>query len=91
MAEHPVYCPVPWCTAHAHRHGRCGDKDGPYEGIHAARILYAKGAPARVRQALRKREKAGIPNPGLSLSLAVVVQDAVDTGLIPGRPGRRKL
>ena len=90
--EHPVYCPVPWCTAHTLRRARCGDDAGNYVGIHVARIEYAKSEPARVRRQVRSLEEMGMQQPELTYGLLRLHQDAVDTGLLPaGRKGRRKL
>lgn len=92
IVEHPVYCPVSWCTAHNLRRARCGDKDGDYEGIHVARIEYAKGEAKRVERAFKARRDAGISDPEFSLAFARTIQDGIDTGLLTfGRKGRRRL
>lgn len=90
IKEHPVYCPVPWCSAHALRRARCGDVDGNYEGLHIARIEYARGEAARVKQQLRSIQKMGVKDPETMFGLLRIVQDAVDTGLVPLQKGMRR-
>lgn len=97
LEEHAVYCPISWCTAHKLRRARCGDKDGDYVGIHVARLEYAKKEGKRMEQALRRRTEVLGLAPELaefSLSMDLLTQQAVDTGLvkIKGiRKGRRRL
>ncbi len=94
VKANPVYCPVPWCTAHDLRHARCGDADGDYEGIHFARIAYVPKAVVLVERHIaslmndgQTREKAE-----LTYVLLLNFQDSVDSGLVPkGRRGRRQL
>lgn len=92
IEEHQVYCPVPWCCARTLRRSRCGDVNGPYEGLHVARIEYAKGEAKRVQRQLASLRKMGVKDPEMSLGFARLMQDGVDTGLLlHGRKGRRKL
>lgn len=91
IREHPVYCPVPWCSAHDLRRARCGDGDGPYEGLHVARIEYARGEAARDARQIGALRKLGVGDPELMYGFARMGQEAVDLGLVPGRRGRRKL
>lgn len=91
IEAHPVYCPIPWCTANTLRRARCGDQDGPYEGIHVARMRYATGQAARDRSEVLRASTMGLSNPGLAVGLARLHQEAVDMHLVPGRRGRRRL
>lgn len=75
--EHPIYCPVPWCKAHKLRTVGCGDAQGPYEGLHVARLQYVKQW-ARLEQ---RRSKILGP---LVAAQGRVIQDGIDMGLIPG-------
>ena len=90
IKEHPVYCPVPWCSAHDLRHARCGDKDGDYEGLHVARIEYAQGEGKRVKQQLSSLRRMGVADPEMSLALAHMLQQSIDLGLVPMKPGMKR-
>lgn len=84
VRDHPIYCPVPWCSANKLRTALCGDQDGPYEWIHAARVAYL---PRAQRERARLVEKYG-----KSAWLVVTRQDSIDMGFMPkGRKGRRRL
>lgn len=92
IKEHPVYCPAPWCNANKLRRARCGDVGGEYEGIHKCRIAYAASEAARVRKQLASLRRMGTREPENMLGMLRLMQDAVDTGLLPtGRRGRRRL
>ncbi len=91
IRANPVYCPVPWCSAHVLRTARCGDMDGPYLGIHAARLDAVDAASRRTRADLHVLRQLGVQDAETSLALARWVQDSVDHGLLPGRKGRRRL
>lgn len=90
VKEHPVYCPVPWCAAHNLRFARCGDQDGDYEGIHVARIKYALGMRCREQRRVAALKRNGIEDPDVLLGLLRLNQDAIDMGMAPGNPGKRR-
>lgn len=90
IKEHPVYCPVSWCSAHNLRHARCGDVDGPYEGLHVARIQYARGESQRVKRQIANIRKMGVSNPELSFGMSQLFQEALDTGLVPLQKGLKR-
>lgn len=91
LRDHQVYCPVSWCSANKLSTDRCGDADGPYEGIHVARIEEVKRSSVRDTKAIRALQKMGMGDPELVLGLGKMIQRAVDSGLLKGRRGRRKL
>jgi len=90
VQEHPVYCPVPWCSAHALRHARCGDTDGPYEGIHIGRIRRVRTAARRTQRRLVAWQAAGLSVEDAILveGVTVMLQDAEDRGLV--QPVKRR-
>lgn len=89
VKTHPVYCPVPWCSAHNLRYARCGDKDGEYDGIHKARIAYAAKAGERQKRAVARFRRIGVEDPEGAVSIGRMMQDSVDMGFMAGTPGRR--
>ena len=93
LQEHPVYCPVTWCTAHKFRFDRCGDGDGPYVGIHEARIAYVRQAAALDVRQVRMLMASGLAEAEAMQAYGVLrlLQDAVDRGDLVGRQGRRRL
>lgn len=91
IRENPIYCPVPWCSAHKLRNVRCGDVDGDYEGIHVARILALPREGQRTAKEVEALREMGLEHPELALGILRMTQDAVDQGMLKGHRGRRKL
>ena len=91
LREHAVYCPIPWCHAHKLRHVRCGDADGDYEGIHVGRIRAVNRDAKQAAREINALVEMGCEDPGLSLGILRMMQDAIDQGTLKGRRGRRKL
>lgn len=89
VLDHPIYCPIPWCSANKLRTARCGDKDGEYEGIHVARIAYIAQSARSDRRRIAFYRKLGVSNPELAAGMARALQDSIDLGMMKGRRGRR--
>ena len=89
VKEHPVYCPVPWCNAHKMRDRRCGDVDGDYIGIHVARLRYVRTWNKGIARKMQLYRELGLRNPEMIVGHDIMIQDAIDAGLLKGRRGRR--
>lgn len=87
IREHPVYCTIPYCRAHKLRFDRCGDKDGPYEGIHVGRIRSVKRNQKRMERRLTMYEEMGYSKEQAERAvwLSMFFQQAIDTGAMTGK------
>lgn len=90
LKNHPVYCPVSYCAAYRMRYAECGDKDGSYDGLHQARISYAKRFVQIEKERVAFLSKLGMKNPEFAAGMERARQDSIDMGLSPGRRGRRR-
>lgn len=86
FASRGVLCPVDWCEAHAHRHARCGDADGPFEGIHRGRLNGERVVAATTARKVKRTATEGLP---LSAGFSMLFDDMANRGELPGVVGPR--
>ncbi len=86
FAARGVLCPVEWCEAHTHRHARCGDTDGPFEGIHQGRLNAERVVAATMARKVRRTATEGLP---LAAGFSVLFDDMANRGELPGVVGPR--
>lgn len=86
IASRGVACPVDWCEAHAFRHARCGDADGPFEGIHRGRIDAERTVAATWTRHVKRTATEGLP---LAAGFSRLFDDMANAGEIPSVVGPR--
>lgn len=92
VRDTPVYCPVPWCTAHENRFSPCGDEAGAYGAVHVGRLAEVGRAARREAREVERLRELGVADPEMTVGILRGLQDAVDLGFRPkGKRGRRNL
>ena len=85
VAKDGIPCPVPWCNAHVHRHGACGDDDGDYAGTHRGRVKAQLTWPRKKAKEVEQLRNLGIPDPEMCVGVVQLTRDAQNAGMVPGK------
>lgn len=86
FAARGIACPVDWCSAHAFRFARCGDADGPFEGVHRGRLDAERTVAATWARQMRRTATEGLP---LAAGFSRLFEDMPNHGEIPSVVGPR--
>lgn len=86
VAARGVACPVDWCEAYAFRFARCGDADGPFEGVHQGRLNAERVVVATEARRRRATQTENLP---LAAGFSQLLRDLENQGDIPGVEGPR--